>query len=416
MRLSKWFYVVVIALVVVMILFEMTIPDRFNWNPDYHHSSKQPFGLYALDSVLSASVSQGYSLSGQSLPQIYRGINAKVPSTYLIIDEYDRFSEEDVDAIKSMLERGDNFILVFSNASDYYERKDEIGYVLGFGCINEGHHYYDLKKYLGESERIDIIHCPAYGSWKKANYSLLRGLTQSSLSVKPSYRVLAKVSTEIKGEKKHYPIAAVRQYGKGRVVVASSPLLFTNYGILNDNIRPYVLRMLSAAGNAPVVRIDDSLDDAGEKEESQSLFRYLLDNPPLRWALYLTVVALLLFMIFTARRKQRVIPVMAPPENMAMAMVRHIGTMYYQRHDNVDLVRKKYAYFSEQLRRRVMIDLDDEEHFDTELQSLSQITGVPENELKQRIYEVWRATNESRLSDKYLRQLIGLMNDILKKT
>ncbi len=37
----------------------------------------------------------------------------------------------------------------------------------------------------------------------------------------------------------------------------------------------------------------------------QSPFRYFLAHEPLRWALYLTMITIILFMIFTAKRRQR---------------------------------------------------------------------------------------------------------------
>lgn len=75
------------------------------------------------------------------------------------------------------------------------------------------------------------------------------------------------------------------------------------------------------------------------KETAQvqmSPFRYFLSQPPLRWALYLSMASILLFMIFTARRKQRAIPVIREPENKSLEFVELIGTLYYQKKDHAD--------------------------------------------------------------------------------
>ena len=64
-------------------------------------------------------------------------------------------------------------------------------------------------------------------------------------------------------------------------------------------------------------------------------------------------------MIFTARRKQRAIPVIREPENKSLEFAELIGTLYYQKKDHADLVRKKYLYFAEELRREMQVDVEE---------------------------------------------------------
>ena len=165
------------------------------------------------------------------------------------------------------------------------------------------------------------------------------------------------------------------------------------------------------------MRYDPSLWSKVEREEQEegSPLRYLLANRPLRWALYLALATVVAFILFSARRHQRVIPVIKPPVNHMMNFVKRIGGIYYKRHDNVDLLIKKYVTFSNELRTKAMINVDDYDHIDDELQSLSTRTDIPFNELQQQIYDVWSATNASSISDKRLQQLIDAMNNILHR-
>ena len=99
----------------------------------------------------------------------------------------------------------------------------------------------------------------------------------------------------------------------------------------------------------------------------QSPFRYFLAHEPLRWALYLTMITIILFMIFTAKRRQRVIPVIHEPANKSLEFTELIGTLYFQKKDHADLVRKKFSYLAEELRREIQVDIeevaDDERSF-----------------------------------------------------
>lgn len=87
---------------------------------------------------------------------------------------------------------------------------------------------------------------------------------------------------------------------------------FTNYGVLDGKNAAYLFRILSQMGGFPIVRTEGYMKETAQVQMSP--FRYFLSQPPLRWALYLSMVSILLFMIFTARRKQRAIPVIREPE------------------------------------------------------------------------------------------------------
>ena len=195
------------------------------------------------------------------------------------------------------------------------------------------------------------------------------------------------------------------------------PMIFSNYGILNDAIRPFVLRLLSDCGSKPIVRYDPTCisQDVDNDQDQESPLRYLLANRPLRWAFYLALATLVAFVVFSARRRQRVIPVIKPPVNHMMDFVKRIGGIYYKRHDNVDLLIKKYVTFSNDLRAKAMIDIDNYDNLDDELMSLSNRTGIPYNELHQQIRDVMVATNEDSISDERLKRLIDVMNDIMHR-
>ena len=136
---------------------------------------------------------------------------------------------------------------------------------------------------------------------------------------------------------------------------------------------------------------------------------------PLYLSLPLTViVTVILAMVFTARRRQRVIPVIAPPVNRALEMVKHIGSLYFQRHDNADLMAKKYQFFVEEVRKLTMIDLDDENHLDDAYLQLQHASGIPRDELRQQLQEIVAAT-EIPVKDKKLMRHIDYLNHILEK-
>ena len=68
------------------------------------------------------------------------------------------------------------------------------------------------------------------------------------------------------------------------------------------------------------------------------------------------MLGLLLFVIFKAKREQRIIPVLEPLENSSVEFARTVGTLYHQNKDYTNLIQKKLNYFLAELRNRYFID------------------------------------------------------------
>jgi hypothetical protein len=153
-----------------------------------------------------------------------------------------------------------------------------------------------------------------------------------------------------KEQVEEHPVALSFKRGKGELILVSAPLLFTNYMTISGQGSLMQARLMDRLKAHPVIRMESYVRSMAQTESSQ--FYVFLQQPPLRWALYLTFITILLFCIFTARRRQRVIPVIQKPQNMNLEFVRLIGSLYWQQHDNAGLLAKKLAYATEEIRRQ----------------------------------------------------------------
>ena len=196
----------------------------------------------------------------------------------------------------------------------------------------------------------------------------------------------------------------------------------TNYGILHRDLKDYVLRLADRLKDAPLVRTDayafssggmdwDSLADG----RARGPFGYFLSHPPLQWALYVSLLTVVLLCCFTARRRQRPIPVMSPPENRSLEFVKLIGTLYYQRETPSALLRKKYVYFADELQRRTGVDLLSETSADERADRLAEKTGADRTQLLSLLtrLDAIRAESPLRADDEEMKRLVDRMNDLL---
>lgn len=89
--------------------------------------------------------------------------------------------------------------------------------------------------------------------------------------------------------------------------------------------------------------------------------------------------------------------------------MRLIGKLYFERHDNADLVLKKYRMLTDEVRTRLDIDLADSIH------TLSVATQVPRESIAALLAEVADIHEQQlKVSDADMMRLVGQMDAILK--
>lgn len=138
------------------------------------------------------------------------------------------------------------------------------------------------------------------------------------------------------------PVAFRVRMGKGYAYYLPNKLFFSNYGVMNCDKR-FLEEIMSYVDGNYVVRLDVKYESGPAKKDPS--LSYLTEQDALNLAYWLAVIAILLFLIFAARRKQNVIPEVTAPRNRTVDLVRHEGTLYQSQGDYLDLVQKKIVYF-----------------------------------------------------------------------
>jgi hypothetical protein len=186
-------------------------------------------------------------------------------------------------------------------------------------------------------------------------------------------------------------------YGEGNIYLHLEPKVFTNYNILKGDRYKYVEGVLSYLPDDDVyfdsyTKFSSSYNsyNNGDVEEDSNL-GWFLEQPAFKWAWYLALLLLLIFIIFNAKRRQRIIRIIKPLQNTTVAFVKTISNLYFETQDHKNLIDKKITYFLAKIRTDYNMDtaiLDDE--FITRLASKA---GKKEDEIKTTIeYIKWLRT------------------------
>lgn len=413
--MNKKFLIFIVGFLVLVFLLEMSAPSKFVWGPTFSHHDKQPFGCEVFDSLMKKSALAGYEVTRKTIAQLEREGYGKKPHGFLIQSIDFNPSPTDLRALDRLLKAGNKVFIATSSITPdslYPDLQLTISGQYGFSPMQ-------VKASIENQEiSFDTLVWCRQSPYQEKKYTLYSAMSGYKVDVdKPAkYDILVKnwQTDDYTDRVDSYWVPRVVriQRGKGELFFSCEPLLLTNYGILDEQVNGLVFRLMSQFRGLPIVRTEAYTPQSEINEETP--LRFWLQNEPLRWAAYLTIGGLLLFCVFYARRRQRVIPVVEEPKNRSLEFVKLIGTLYYQKHINHDLLQKKYAYFTETLRRLMMVDVEDTETRKDDVAQIALRAGMPEAEVRMILDRVDRYLKaDEYINDAALRKAINGMDKII---
>jgi hypothetical protein len=159
--------------------------------------------------------------------------------------------------------------------------------------------------------------------------------------------------------------------GKGRLYLHAAPRAFSNYFLLTENNFHYLENVLSYLRFEPkniywdeyykTHSINRGKKTSGNRmgqngDNKFSSFNVIKNNPPLLWAFWLAIIALLLYILVNIKRKQRVINEIKPNTNTTVTFTETVGRLYLQKKNNKNIAEKMITYFYEHIRNSYFLN------------------------------------------------------------
>ena len=164
-------------------------------------------------------------------------------------------------------------------------------------------------------------------------------------------------------------------------------------------------------GRRPLFRLQDEAITVA----SPGLLSAITDESTLHGALITLLLLIFLLMANAAQRRQRAIPVVAPPANEMLKFTLLIGNLFYQKKNYTGLVQKKYHYFCADLRRLYALDLDATPPDDAAAQLASRM-ALPTEEVAPYFIELKNVVHDDKpITQTHMRRLIDRINEWKRK-
>lgn len=329
-------YVAVLALLfAAAVAAQVLAPRPVDWSATYARDDTIPYGsrvpFDVLDDLLGAPVTPV-----DLPPYLVLRDTLRRGSTYLFVTDAFAPDPAEAEALLAFAARGNT---VFVAAHGY---GGALADTLGVEVAGAP----PVRLPGGEADTLDRVRLvnPAFG--RAASFAFREGTADRAFARVDTARTTV-LGTAAGGAANYVRVP----WGDGAFLLGTVPLAFTNYNLLEGGNAGYVAALLSYLPAQPVLW--DEHHKPGRVAETP--LRYVLAEPALRWAYYVGLATLLLFVAFRARRRQRAVPVVPPLRNTTLDFVATVGRLYYQRGDHADLAAKKVAFFLDYVRTHLRL-------------------------------------------------------------
>lgn len=341
----KIYAVIFIVVMIILALFEVNKTESTDWRKNFDINQKSPFGLFVFNREINTLFKSKVKKIEQT-PYDYYQSEKKIHNILVIEEEIDKQSWN---KILDEVSKGSDAMLIVSEMPK--DISDSIGYYdsqISFEDEN-------VLKLTDKTYQNDFIHLDKFPSG--------RGFT----FIKKGVEVLGKTVEKNNSDQANFIKIT---FGKGNIYVHCEPLFITNYYLLKRGNVKYAQDVFSYLKDQETVWFVES-----DAKVSQFFLRFILSHPALKYAWWVLLGGLVLFIFFNAKRKQRIVPIIEPLKNTSVDFVKSIGNLYLQEGDFHDMMAKKAQYFLNKVRMDLLIDT---QHLDDEFtKKLHLKTGKP---------------------------------------
>ena len=332
----------IVLAVLIFIYFLFSDDDkRYSWFESYRANNKQPYGTFFMQEMLASyRPGEDFIMNKEPLRILLGDIKEQGSTDYVFVGQNMFLDPESKAALVSFMEGGgDVFIATLTPPEEL------LGSVYDRECdtpvLFEDNH--------ADSVRLNFFHeklrLPAgleyrfrFGAtdqkyyWNYFDPNIFCDSTQSIVPL---------------GYQDDFHVNFIRiPAGKGNLYLHSNPLVFTNYFLTVQEKVSYASAVFSHLNGKDIIWDEYSkIPFIGNNNVYNSPLYYVLQQPSLKYAWWLLLLTVVLYVLFAAKRKQRVIPVRDPKTNTSLEFVNLISRLHYKNGNHLDMAHKKMKYF-----------------------------------------------------------------------
>lgn len=437
---------VIYALVIVAVLLLLLLitqlgggASRHNWQENYKAQSESPYGTKVIYEMLGGYFPEYHFKNIQKnfvedLPE-----NPSEPANYVFIGEALYLDSADVQRLLHFISNG-NTAFISSKSVPY----DFMFYTYFLECDYAPWNDYsvirdtmtsltlqhsDLSERLPFEYKYIVKHRAAPYDWNYIDDDYFCGMETGFVS-------LGTMEVPVdEGEPPYYTNFAKMPYKHpdlpdskgGTIYFHTQPLVFTNLQMLDAAGKEYADIVFSHLEKGDIYwdhysQVGEAFSRRLNQRRSQnpnmsmsgeSPLNFILNNRHLSWAWFTLLGMGILFLMFRAKRKQRVVPIIEPNTNTSLEHISTMSELYYAHKNHKKICILKMRNFLAMVRTRFGISTQKmDEKF---AQQLGRRIGVEEKEIREVIDFYSRIKKSNNISDEVLRTFYSKIETLYTK-
>lgn len=347
MNKSKQLLFIAVIVILMFAIVEWNRPAQIDWRKSFSSERKSPYGSFLLFEMLpDLFPDEQIERIEDSFVVWAAAENRQLPANFIYI-----CSEFSIDSLETrkMLDAvvaGNHIFIVAESFSEIFQKMTGADSPKN---IFEKDFFQD-EFTISDSARINFSN-PRLIDSTKFNFEYW--------SVNPAFEEFDVDKFTVLGTN-HFTGAAnfLRcRLGSGALYLHASPLVFTNFYMMKTNTRRYISSALSYLPRQTTFW--DEYYKPGRVAADNKTLSFVLSEAPLRWAYYLLLAVVLAYVLFEGKRRQRIVPVVEPPQNTSLEFIDTISNLHLHEADYRQIAMKKIHFFMDFLRRRMHVNIDD---------------------------------------------------------
>lgn len=338
----KIYITLLVLTVVAIVALEMTKPKDINWYPSYATHHKIPYGSYVFNKQLERLAD---SVINVERPPFEYLKNNKISGTYLFYNGGIEFGKPELNDLLEWTARGNT--LIVSAVSFENRLLDTLN--LKTKSINTFNNFNNAYQVQLVNQRLDstvtykferpttFFHFSEIDTLKTKVIGLIDKYESDDIKIKDALVNVVK-----------------HPFGKGEIILSTFPQAFTNYFILNSPNQNYTSGLMSYINMEQPIYLDSHYKN-GKTFYTSPMYLFL-NTKSLKWAYYIVLIGVLIYIIFEGKRKQRAIPIIKPLRNQTLDFTRTISNMYYENGKHKDIAQHKIQHFLEYIRNTMHLN------------------------------------------------------------
>ena len=346
---------VILASLIALALLFRTDSKRFDWRETYERGSLQPYGTGIIYRLLERRLEGEINVVTDSLSEMLPRMTSR-PADYVFIGEAIFLDSADLERLLQFVRFGNTaFISSRSIPLPLVYR------IYDYACEEEWWEDYPWK--VDSTVEATLLHPELTDTFLYRYDFVYRNELQQ-------YR-WQYISADYFCDDRDSPVAlgyldegfvnfARIPHGKGFFYLHTNPIFFSNLHMLDEPALSYAERAFSHLKGEKIYwdeysKVPEAVsrrrnpggssDPPQRRISDQSPLKYVLSHPSLSWAWYTLLSSGLLYLLFRARRKQRIIPSLKPNTNTSLKFIDAMGRAFLDRGNHKELGLLKMRLF-----------------------------------------------------------------------